>query len=243
MKHLGLFEGIGGFSLAARWAGWETVAWCEIDSDCQKVLCKNFPNAKGYGDIRTINFNEYADKIDIITGGFPCQPFSKAGNKSGKEHDSYLWGEMFRAIREVRPCWIVGENVANLERMGIEEMLSELENEGYSTEVYNIPAIGIGASHQRERLWIVANNNKFRLQEVQQRRVQEIPDFKKNECIQIKELFSMEGEQGWVYQSTVCGVIDGLSSELDKCRIKQIGNAIVPQIAYEIFKCINLLHF
>jgi DNA (cytosine-5)-methyltransferase 1 len=243
MKHLGLFEGIGGFSLAARWAGWETVAWCEIDKDCQKVLKKNFPDAEAFGDITKTDFTKYANTIDILTGGFPCQPFSKAGNKSGKEHDSYLWHEMFRAIREIKPKFIVGENVANILNMGIEEMLFELEGEGYKTEVFNIPSISVGASHKRERVWIVAYHNELRLSDVQQRGVFEVFEKWENKCLQVEELFGMEGEQEWIYQPRICGVIDGIPTELDKSRLKQIGNAIQPQIAYEIFKCINLLHF
>lgn len=242
MKHIGLFEGIGGFSLAARWMGWETVAWCEYDQDCQQVLKKNFPKAIPHGDIVQTDFTIYRGQCDVLTGGFPCQPFSKAGNKSGKDHDSYLWHEMFRAIREIQPPFIVGENVANLEHMGIEEMLSELEGEGYSTEVFNIPAISIGASHKRERLWIVAYHNELRLQDVQQRGISEVSEYRQNECLPIAELFRLEGEQEWIYQPPVCGVADGLPSELDKSRLKQLGNAIVPQIALQIFRVIAKMY-
>ncbi|MEM9990622.1 MAG: DNA cytosine methyltransferase [Bacteroidota bacterium] len=106
MKHLGLFEGIGGFSLAAHWMNWQTVAWVEKDEFCQKVLKKNFPNAKGYDDIRLFTgmaTDEYRSTIDLITGGFPCQPFSTAGRRKGKQDDRYLWDEMLRVIREVQP--------------------------------------------------------------------------------------------------------------------------------------------
>jgi DNA (cytosine-5)-methyltransferase 1 len=238
MKHIALFEGIGGFSLAARWMGWNTVAWVEIDLSCQKVLKKNFPKSIGYGDIRKFDGNAYKGKIDILTGGFPCQPFSKAGNGSGELHSSYLWHEMYRVIREIEPPFIVGENVANIEHLGIEKMLADLENSGYKVELYNIPAIAIGCSHQRERLWIVAHNDTFRLQNVQQSRISEIPKIQKNKCIQVEELFRVEGDKGWVYQPRICGVIDGIPSELDKNRLKQIGNAIVPQIAYQIFQAL-----
>ena len=111
MKHIGLFEGIGGFSLAARWAGWETIAWCEWNEFGQRVLRHHFPEAIGHGDITKTDFTPYADTIDILTGGFPCQPYSLAGKRKGKDDERHLWPEMLRAIREIRPRWVVGENV------------------------------------------------------------------------------------------------------------------------------------
>ena len=114
MTHLGLFAGIGGFELAARWAGWETVAVCEWDSFCQKVLKHHFPNAEQYSDIRAADFTRYAGQIDILTGGFPCQPYSSAWKRLGKEDERHLWPEMLRAIQEVAPRWVVGENVRGL---------------------------------------------------------------------------------------------------------------------------------
>jgi len=225
--------------LAAQWMGWETKAWVEIDPSCQKVLKKNFPDAKGHSDIREFDGKVYKGKIDILTGGFPCQPFSKAGNGSGELHDSYLWPEMYRVIREVEPPIIVGENVANIGNMGLEKMLTDLEDAGYRVEVYSIPAIAIGCSHQRERFWIIANNDAIRLSDVQQTRICKIFKPEKNECLPIEELFSMEGGEGWVYKPGICGVNDGIPTKLDKNRLKQLGNAIVPQIAYNIF---NSLH-
>lgn len=114
MKQLGLFEGIGGFSLAARWMGWETVAWCEWNEFGQKVLRHHFPEAEGHGDITKTDFTKYANKIDIVTGGFPCQPYSSAGLRKGKDDDRHLWPEMLRAIREIQPGYVVGENVSGL---------------------------------------------------------------------------------------------------------------------------------
>jgi hypothetical protein len=109
MKHIGLFEGIGGFSLAARWAGWETIAWCEWNEFGQRVLRHHFPEAIGHGDITKTDFTPYADTIDILTGGFPCQPYSLAGKRKGKDDERHLWPEMLRAIREIRPRWVVGK--------------------------------------------------------------------------------------------------------------------------------------
>lgn len=114
MRHIGLFEGIGGFSLAAKWMGWETVAWCEWSPFCQQVLKYHFPDAEGFGDITKTDFLKYANKIDILTGGFPCQPYSLAGKRKGTEDERHLWPEMLRAIREIQPKWVVGENVSGI---------------------------------------------------------------------------------------------------------------------------------
>ena len=161
MKHIGLFEGIGGFSLAARWAGWETPVMVEWNPYCQAVLRKNFPDATIFGDIRKFDGTPYRGQFDILTGGFPCQPYSHAGKRAGNDDERALWPEMLRVIREVAPTWVVGENVAGLLSMDggrvLGGILSDLENAGYSPEIYSIPAIGVGAPHQRERIWIVAH--------------------------------------------------------------------------------------
>jgi len=162
---MGLFEGIGGFSLAARWAGWNTPVMVEWNTYCQSVLKKNFPDATIFGDIHKFDGRPYAGQIDIITGGFPCQPFSSAGKRAGTDDDRYLWPEMLRVIREVAPAWIVGENVAGLLSMDggrvFAGILADLENAGYSTETYTIPAIGLGAPHRRDRVWIVAHSESI----------------------------------------------------------------------------------
>jgi DNA (cytosine-5)-methyltransferase 1 len=160
MNHFGLFEGIGGFSLAARWMGWKTVAWCEIDPFCQQVLKYHFPDAQPYGDIKTTDFAIYRGKIDILTGGFPCQPFSLAGKRKGTEDDRHLWPEMLRAIREIQPCWIVGENVRGLTNwnggMVFDEVQAEMEAEGYEVLPFLLPACAVNAPHRRDRVWFVA---------------------------------------------------------------------------------------
>lgn len=163
MKHMGLFEGIGGFSLAARWAGWETPVMVEWSAYCQSVLKKNFPDATIFGDIHRFDGRPYAGQIDVITGGFPCQPFSHAGKRNGADDDRYLWPEMLRVIREVAPEWVIGENVAGLISMDsgrvFDAILSDLENAGYCAEAYIIPAIAVGAPHRRDRVWIVAHRD------------------------------------------------------------------------------------
>jgi len=162
MTHIGLFEGIGGFSLAARWMGWETVAWSEWNEFCQKVLRHHFPEAEGFGDITKTDFTKYADKIDILTGGFPCQPYSLAGQRLGKEDDRHLWPQMLRAIREIKPRWVVGENVYGLVNwnggMVFNEVQTDLEAEGYEVQPYVIPACAVNAPHRRDRIWFVAHS-------------------------------------------------------------------------------------
>lgn len=235
MKHLGLFEGIGGFSLAARWAGWETVAWCEWNPFCQKVLAKNFPAAAAHGDITKTDFTIYADKIDIITGGFPCQPFSRAGSRKGKTDDRYLWPEMLRAIREVRPRWIVGENVPGLIELALEDVFIDLENEGYKIQPFIIPACAIGAAHRRDRVFIIANNERnhyggANLNGRGQREQEEI----------ISNVWRRRSGDGkWQIEPNICRKIDGIPGKLDTSRLRALGNAVQPQVAYEIFKVIN----
>jgi DNA-cytosine methyltransferase len=158
--HLGLFEGIGGFSLAARWMGWQTLAWCEWNEFGQKVLKHHFPNAEGFGDITKTDFTKYANRIDILTGGFPCQPYSLAGKRKGKEDDRHLWPEMLRAIREIQPRWVVGENVLGLVNWSgglvFHEEQADLEAAGYEVWPYLLPAVSVDAPHRRDRVWFVA---------------------------------------------------------------------------------------
>ena len=160
MKHIGLFEGIGGFGLAASWAGWETIAWCEINDFGKKVLKHQFPNAKQHGDIKTTDFTIYRGKCDIVTGGFPCQPFSLAGKRLGKEDDRAIWPQMLRAIREIKPAWVVGENVPGIISwdggLVFEEVQVDLENEGYEVQPVILPACAVNAPHRRDRVWFIA---------------------------------------------------------------------------------------
>ena len=160
MTHASLFSGIGGFDLAAEWAGWTNAFNCEIDPFCRSVLKYHFPDAEQYGDIRTADFTIWRDRIDVLSGGFPCQPFSLAGKRKGTEDDRYLWPEMLRVIRTVRPRWVVGENVFGIvnwsEGMVFEQVCSDLEAAGYEVQPYIIPACGVGAPHRRDRCWFVA---------------------------------------------------------------------------------------
>jgi len=162
MKHGSLFSGIGGFDLAADWMGWENIFHCEIAEFPRKILNHYWPNAECHEDIKKTDFTKYRGTVDIISGGFPCQPYSAAGKRLGKEDDRHLWPEMLRVIREVKPQWVVGENVRGLLNwnggMVFHEVCADLENIGYEVQAFIIPASGINAPHQRERLWIVANS-------------------------------------------------------------------------------------
>ena len=162
MTHASLFSGIGGFDLAAEWMGWENVFHCEYDPFCQKVLNHHFPNSKLYEDVRTFDATAYAGRIDLLSGGFPCQPFSNAGLRKGTEDERHLWPSMLRIIREVSPKYVVGENVRGLLNWSgglvFEEVCADLEAEGYEVTPYLLPACGKNAPHRRDRIWFIAQN-------------------------------------------------------------------------------------
>ena len=163
MKHGSLFSGIGGFDLAADWMGWENVFHCEWNEFGKRVLKYYWPNAESFHDITKTDFKKYANEIDILSGGFPCQPYSMAGKRLGKEDERHLWPEMLRAIREIAPRYVVGENVRGLTNwnggMVFDEVCSDLENLGYQVAPYLIPASAVNAPHKRERIWFVAHRN------------------------------------------------------------------------------------
>ncbi|WP_407084054.1 DNA cytosine methyltransferase [Tellurirhabdus bombi] len=163
MRVCSLFAGIGGFDLAAEWMGWETCLQVELDEWCQKVLAKNFPAAERHGDIKTFDGTKYKNKIDLICGGFPCQPYSQAGKRLGKADERHLWPEMLRVIREIKPRWVVGENVRGLltwnDGLVFDEICADLEAEGYEVQAFVLPAVAVNAPHRRDRLWIVAYAN------------------------------------------------------------------------------------
>jgi DNA (cytosine-5)-methyltransferase 1 len=162
MRHGSLFSGIGGFDLAAEWMGWENVFHCEWNKFGQQVLKYYWPKAISYEDITKTDFTIHRGRIDIITGGFPCQPYSSAGKRLGKEDERHLWPEMLRAIREIQPSWVVGENVRGLTNwnggMVFDEVQAELEAEGYEVLPFLLPACAVNAPHRRDRIWFVAHS-------------------------------------------------------------------------------------
>jgi DNA (cytosine-5)-methyltransferase 1 len=164
MQHLSLFSGIGGIDLAAHWAGFETVAFCEKNQYCQKVLAQHWPGVPIYDDIHTLSAESMGVKpgtIILLSGGFPCQSFSFAGKRKGHDDDRYLWPEMLRVIREVRPNWICGENVAGIVSMALDTVCADLEAENYEVQALVLPACAVGAWHIRQRVFIVAHNDQL----------------------------------------------------------------------------------
>lgn len=294
MKHGSLFSGIGGFDLAAEWMGWDNVFHCEWNPFGQKILNYYWPNAISYHDITKTDFTIHRGTIDILTGGFPCQPYSTAGKRKGKEDERHLWPEMLRAIREIQPRYIVGENVRGLTDWNgglvFDEVQIDLETEGFEVLPFLLPAAGKNAPHLRERIWFVAFNSigstsksEGNLEEQNGGGISESdPEtiFQSTNNLthgfnnlshesrivanSIGSRFKTEGEfsfsttqkrigdncGGWErfpIESPICDGDDGISSELDgitfskwcKESLKAGGNAIVPQVAFEIFKAIQ----
>jgi len=245
MTHGSLFSGIGGFDLAAEWMGWENIFHCEWNPFGQKVLKHHFPNSISYNDITKTDFTIHEGTIDIITGGFPCQPYSSAGKRLGKNDERHLFPEMLRCIKEVKPKWIVGENVRGLvnwnEGMVFHEVYNDLEREGYEVQSFLIPAASVNAPHQRYRTWFVAYSNSTRIHK------QHIPSKSNKETKSCFVSFERRDFSRFPSKSPICGGDDGISREMDgitfsKWRnesIKAYGNAIVPQVAYQIFKTIE----
>jgi len=294
MTHGSLFSGIGGFDLAADWMGWENVFHCEWNPFGQKVLKHYWPNAISYEDITKTDFTVHRGKIDIITGGFPCQPYSMAGKRKGKDDERHLWPSMLRAIREIQPRWIVGENVLGLVNWSgglvFHEVQADLEAEGYEVQPFILPAAAVNAPHRRDRVWFVAHaigsskgTDELRgvrcsNGEISGERSQTIHNAFGSDGIEGDvtntdlQRCQWEWEQGVIGEkrerreerfskldnikykwqkfptvSPICNGDDGISDRLDaitfsKWRTESIkagGNAIVPQVVFQIFKTIH----
>ena len=198
MKVLDLFSGIGGFSIGLERAGFKTVAFCENDTYCKSILKKHWEGVKIYHDVREITRQQYeqdgCELPGIITGGFPCQPFSVAGRKKGTRDNRYLWPEMFRVIKEFKPRWIIAENVRGIvniqDGVVFERVCTDLESEGYEVQPFNIPASAVGAPHKRERIWFVgySKHNGSSTTKISGRNfeVDERPSQRQNETLQSK---------------------------------------------------------
>jgi len=297
LTHIDLFSGIGGFTLAGEWAGFKTIAFCEKEEFCQKVLKKHWPEIPIIEEIRDFDGAKWRGAT-LLTGGFPCQPFSVAGQRRGKEDDRYLWPEMLKVIKEAKPHWIFAENVPGIFRMALDTVLADLEGEGYTAGTFIIPACGLNAPHKRNRVWIIANsiddgmrrgshgNSEGGKRTLQTERSNshapdsdrfngndagfgsgKIPQQKKTEIQRSENLYISKGidsnptkqfrgtkqrlrqSEGYASREAIrnawqiswlevaacfCRVDDGISDRIH--RLKALGNAIVPQIAYEILK-------
>ena len=298
MTHASLFSGIGGFDLAAEWMGWENLFHCEWNPFGQRVLKHHFPKSISYNDITKTDFSIHRGQVDILTGGFPCQPYSQSGKRLGKEDERHLWPEMLRTIQEVQPRWVVGENVLGLVNWNgglvFQEVQTDLEAKGYEVQAYVLPACAKNAPHRRDRVWFIAYNatdtncngfnkcnSKYAIS-TNDRGINALCNINKSDgngiatnskCAgleygnktrnirgketkaQIKGCsianeFKTNGNDKWESfptKSPICGTDDGLPRELDgitfpKWRqesLRAYGNAIVPQVAYEIFKAIE----
>jgi DNA (cytosine-5)-methyltransferase 1 len=257
--HLDLFSGIGGFALAAQWSGFETVAFVEKESFCQKILKQHWPDVPIFGDIFQFDGKPFAG-VDLLTGGFPCQPFSQAGKRQGKEDDRYLWPEMLRVVSEAKPCWVLGENVDGLDGLGLDDCISDLESLGYEVAPpLEIPACAVGSDHPRNRIWIIAHLNRERKPQLQGMLCDERrwnSDSAKEKDVEASAEWRALLESGrrigdgtfkgwrpspeWFECQPGLGrLVHGIPNRTH--RLEALGNAIVPQVAYQIIKEIRKL--
>ena len=272
MTHLSLFSGIGGLDLAAEWAGFTTVGQCEWADYPTKVLERHWPDVPRWRDIRTLTGESFHEKtgmrtVDVISGGFPCQPFSVAGKQKGKRDERYLWPEMLRIIRELTPRWVIGENVPGILRIAARDVVQDLEREGYNVAVFDFEAAAVGAPHRRERVAFVANRESSGERGLPicawgsqqenadaygpcadggERNLADADRFGGEPCraeilLQKQKSAFDDGcikrRTQWAVEPGVGRVVNGLPHRVD--RIKCLGNAVVPHQFYPFFKAIS----
>ncbi len=279
---LSLFSGIGGLDLAFEWAGGKVSAMCEIDAFCRKVLRKHWPDVRLFEDVREMRGADVG-AVDIIYGGFSCQPFSVAGNKKGKDDSRYMWPEFSRLVGEVRPRWVMAENVPEILHIAVDDVCADLERQGYKVGIWDFEAAAVGAKHRRERIFFVAHTDNPRLSgskqpgelraqaegritpEPERSGSSYVPNPDKIRCdmrgfegqgIHGEKSALNEADTGreviasarqpehiitgccgmWESEPSVDRVVNGLPNRVD--RLKALGNAVVPQQAYPIFRAI-----
>jgi DNA (cytosine-5)-methyltransferase 1 len=275
LTHLSLFSGIGGLDLAAEWAGFTTVGQCEFADYPTEVLEKHWPDVPRWRDVRTLTKESFYERtglrtVDVISGGFPCQPFSVAGKQKGKGDDRYLWPEMLRVITELRPRCVVGENVPGIIKIAAWQVVKDLERAGYHVVVFNFEAAAVGAWHRRSRVFFtgLADVADADGPGLQGRKQSETPDAAEDageqpsrapagECSEAVYDAMREGLQDWTAgtirkpradeclersdwwaaEPDVGRVAHGIPNRVD--RIKCLGNAVVPQQAYPIFRALR----
>lgn len=267
--HLSLFSGIGGLDLAAEWAGFTTVGQCEFAEYPTKVLEKHWPDVPRWRDIRTLSKESFYERtglrtVDVISGGVPCQPFSVAGKQKGKDDDRYLWPEMLRVIDELRPRCVVGENVPGIIKIAAGQVVKDLERAGYHVVVFNFEAAAVGAWHRRSRVFFVGITDvadaaceriqgcaAIRAAEPNERSGEMQSDAGRGNEKTVREAVrggcaglarweqSQELADGrcWAVEPDVGRVAHGIPYRVD--RLKCLGNAVVPQQAYPIFRALR----
>jgi len=237
-----LFSGIGGIDLGLERAGMTCQWQVENDDFCNKVLAKHWPRVDRYGDIRDFPPTNIC-RPDIIVGGFPCQPHSVAGKREGAKDDRNLWPEFLRIVKELRPAWVLAENVPGIVSLYLDTVLADLEGAGYSCWPFNIPACALGAYHKRARIFVVAYANaRFMPQatapvrpgrDAAELMVQPLADTISNgEGLEGKGIpWATTYGTSWLPEPALARVVYGPPTELDKARIRALGNAVVPQVA------------
>lgn len=228
MNALSLFSGIGGLDIAAEWAGFRTVAFCERDKFCKSVLAARWPGVRIFDDVRTITTDELP-RIDIVFGGYPCQPFSQAGRKRAEADERHLWPAMRRVVQTLRPTWVVGENVKGHIARGLDGVIDDLEADGYAWRAFCLPALAVAAPHFRERVFVVAHTKRLRdLPEVERE--------KAHRAVAARSTSRVGGSAWWASEPGVGRVAHGIPRQMD--RLRALGNAVVPQQAFPIFAAI-----
>lgn len=223
-KVFDLFSGIGGFSLGLeRTGGFKTVGFCESEEYPRKMLKKHWPDVPIFEDVRKLHAANFPETVDLICGGFPCQPYSFAGKRRGKEDDRHLWPEMFRLIQEAKPSWVIGENVIGFKNLGLEGCLDDLESAGYQTQVFDIPAYACDLQTLERHLWIISASDGLRFKRGKSCKNQNFRDAWKFQGAD-------QGEKDrWnLPASRICGVGERVPNRMD--RLKALGNAVPPQI-------------
>lgn len=264
LTHLSLFSGIGGLDLAAEWAGFTTVGQCEMADYPTAVLEKHWPDVPRWRDIRSLTKEGFHERtglgtVDVVSGGFPCQPFSVAGKQRGKEDERFLWPEMLRVIRELRPHCVVGENVPGIIGIAARQVVEDLEREGYNTVVFNFEAAAVGAWHRRARCFFVGVDDLSKSEGLGQqgdgtdgepergaRSSEKKPKGVRAVCDAMpgrrdrdkRRRESQEPADGrlWAAEPGVGRVVDGLPCRVE--RIRALGNAVVQQQAYPVFRAL-----